>query len=64
MVERQNDVLEIAEQCWVEPASCHCFLPTMFASLHTSLQAETHNENDLSVTNQIEYTGFRQGSYL
>ena len=40
MVERRNDDLEIAEQCWFEPALCHytIFLPTMFACLHTSLQ--------------------------
>ena len=43
MVERRNDDLEIAEQCWFEPALCHYFLPTMFACLHTSLQTETHN---------------------
>ena len=25
MVERRNDNLEIAEQCWFEPALCHYF---------------------------------------
>ena len=25
MVERRNDDLEIAEQCWFEPAPCHYF---------------------------------------
>ena len=25
MVERRNDDLEIAEQCWFEPALCHYF---------------------------------------
>ena len=40
------------------------FLPTMFACLHTSVQVKTHTQNEWSVTNQIEYTGFRQDSYL
>ena len=38
----------------------HCappFLPTMFACWHTSLQMETHNQNDRSVIIQIEYSG-------
>ena len=44
MVERRNDDLEITEQCWFEPAPyATIFLPTMFACLHTSLQAGTHN---------------------
>ena len=43
MLERRNDDLEIAEQCWFLPALCHFFLPTMCACLHTSLQAETQN---------------------
>ena len=34
MVERRNDDLEIAEQCWFEPSPCHYFFPTMFACLH------------------------------
>ena len=36
----------------------------MFACWHTSLQVKICNLNNWSVTNQIEYTGFRQGSYL
>ena len=43
MVERRNDDLEIAGQCWFEPAACHYFLSTMFACCHTSLQVETNN---------------------
>ena len=31
---------------------------------HTSLKLETHSKNGWSVTNQIEYTGLRQDSYL
>ena len=27
MVERRNDDLEIAKQCWFEPAPCHYFSP-------------------------------------
>ena len=47
-----------------EPALNHFFLPTMFACWHTSLQVKIRNLNDCSVTNQIEYTGFRHDSYL
>ena len=36
----------------------------MFACWYTSLQVETRIQNDWSVTNQIEYTGFRQDSYF
>ena len=43
MVERWNDDLEIAEQSGSSPLYANIFLPTMFACLHTSLQAETHN---------------------
>ena len=44
IVERRNNDLEIAEQCWFEPALCSYFSSdTMFACFHTSLQAETHN---------------------
>ena len=32
----------------------------MFACWHASLQAKTHKQNELSVTNQTEYTGLRQ----
>ena len=42
MVERRNDNLEIAEQCWF-PLHATIFPPTMFACLHTSLEAEIHN---------------------
>ena len=31
---------------------------------YTYLLVKTHNMNELTVTNQIEYTGFRQDSYL
>ena len=31
---------------------------------HTSLQVKAHNQNDRSVTNQIEYTDLRTDSYL
>ena len=36
----------------------------MFACLHTSLQVKTRYQNDWSVTNQIEYTGLIQDSYI
>ena len=36
----------------------------MFACWHMSFQVKTRDQNDWSVTNQIEYTGFRQDSYL
>ena len=60
MVERRNDDLDCANNAGSGPLCATIFLPTVFACLHTSLQAETHNLNDWSVTNQIEYTGFRQ----
>ena len=36
------------------------FLQTMLACLHASLQVRTHNQNNLSLANQIEYTGLGQ----
>ena len=44
------------------PLCATIFLPTMFVCRH--VQVKTHNQNDSSVTNQIEYTGLRQDSYL
>ena len=46
------------------PLCATIFLPTVFVWWHTSLQVKTHNLNDWSVTNQIEYTCWRQDSYL
>ena len=63
MVERRNDDLEIAEQCWFEPALCHYFSSNnvrLFAYVFTGWDPQL----EWSVTNQIEYTGFRQDSYL
>ena len=40
------------------------FFSTIFACWHTFSQVKIHNQNEWSVTNQIEYTGFRQDSYL
>ena len=50
LVERWNDYVEIAGS---SPLYATSFLPTMFASWHTSLHAET---------NQIENTGLRHDS--
>ena len=61
LVERWNDDLEIASS---SPLYATIFLPTRFARWHTSLQAETHNENDWSVKNQMEYAGVGQYSYI
>ena len=40
------------------------FLSIIFACWNTSSQVNTHYQNDWSVSNQIEYTGLRQDSYL
>ena len=51
--------------CWFEPTVRHYFSSNNVRLLaYTSLQVKTHNQNEWSVTNQIEYTGFRQDSYL
>ena len=43
----------------------HYFSPNNVRLLvYTSLQVKTYSQNDWIVTNQIEYTGFRQDSYL
>ena len=39
-------------------------LPTMFTCWHMSLKAETHNQNDWSVMNGIEYSALRQDVHL
>ena len=46
------------------PLCTTIFLPTKFACLQLSLHLETYSQNNWSVTNQIEYTGLRQDSYL
>ena len=45
------------------PLRATTFSPPLFACWCTSLQLETHSQNDWSIKNQIhvEYTGLRQG---
>ena len=54
-----------SKSCWFEPTVRHYFSSKNVRLLaKPSLQVKTHNQNELSVTNQIGYTGFRQDSYL
>ena len=47
--------------CWFEPTVRHYFSSNNVRQLaYTSLHVKIHNQNEWSVTNQIEYTGFRQ----
>ena len=51
--------------CWFEPTVRHYFSSNNVRPLaYTSLQVKIDNQNEWSVTNQKEYTGFRQDSYL
>ena len=51
--------------CRFEPIVCRYFSSNNVRLLaYTSLQVKTHNQNEWSVTNQIEYTGFRQDSFV
>ena len=61
MVERRYDDLEIAGQCWFEPTERHYFSSSNARLLAYVFSGE---KNDQSVTNQLEYTGFRQKSFL
>ena len=49
---------------WLESAIINYFSSNNDSLLNTSLQVTTRNQNDWSVTNQIEYAGFRQDSYF
>ena len=54
-----------SNSCLLEPTVCHYFSSNNVRLLaYTSLQVKTHNQNEWSVTNQIECNGFRQDSYL
>ena len=51
--------------CWLESTVRHYFLSNNVRLLaYASLQAKTYNQNEWSVTNQVEYTGFMQDSNL
>ena len=58
--------LGLKSKVWLfEPIVRHYFTSNNVRLLaYTSLQVKTHNQNIWSVTNQIEYTGSRQASYL
>ena len=62
--------MDIINKCGVRGDATLCvviyFLPTnwMLACWYTSLQLKTNNQNDWSLTNQIEYADFRQDSNL
>ena len=64
------DVAQLARSdcnpgCWFEHTVHHSFSSNNVRLLeYTSLQVKTHSMYDWSVMNQIEYTGFRQDSYL
>ena len=49
--------ISVMQRLLVEPTLHHYiyFLSAMFVCWHTSSLANTHNQNDWSVTNQIEY---------
>ena len=38
-----------SKSCWFDPAVQHYSFPTLFTCWHTSLQLETHSQNDWSV---------------
>ena len=50
---------------WIQSLTRHYFPSDNVCLLaYTYIQVKTHNQNEGSVTNQTEYTGFRQDSYL
>ena len=49
--------------CWFEPTMRHYFSSNIGRFLAYVFTGED-NQNDRSMTNQIEYTGLRQDSYL
>ena len=49
---------------WFEPAVNHYFSSNNVRLASRSLQVKINSQKDLSVTNQISYTGLRQDSYL
>ena len=54
-----------SKDCWFEPTVRHHFSSSNVRLLaYVSLQVKTNNQNEWIVTNQIEYTGLRQDSYL
>ena len=65
-IERDKDIFKMtAKNFGSNPLLCATiFLPTKLACWHTYLQQNTHNQNDWSVKNRIEYTGFGQGFHL
>ena len=46
------------------PLYATIFHPTMFACWRTSFKVDTLNENEYGVTNEMEYIGLDQDSYL
>ena len=51
--------------CWFEPTVRNYFSSSKVRLFScASLQVKTNNQNEWRVTNQIEYTGLRQDSYL
>ena len=60
--EDRNVVLEVAGS---SPLVRHYFSSTNVSLFrYTSIHVKTHNHNDWSMTNQIEFTDLRQDSYL
>ena len=51
--------------CWFESNVSHYFSSNNIRMLaYASLRVKNSNQNEWSVTSQIEYTGLRQDSYL